>query len=228
MLPVLILRGWGSKIENWQKFIPLLEKQGYKALSPDLPGFGKEPPPQNSWSINDYAEWVRDFCEKNNLSQVFLLGHSFGGGVAVKFISQNPGIVQKLILVGAAIVRNKKEAGKVSGVMKKLSFLPFYGFFRKMVYRFFVKSDYPLEEGVMKETYLNVIGEDLTGLLSQINIPVQIVWGEKDDYTPVKNAYLIKGKIYKASSQIFPGIGHNPHREIPEKFADIVINFLEK
>ncbi|MFC1789617.1 alpha/beta fold hydrolase [Patescibacteria group bacterium] len=232
MTPILIIRGWESRIKNWQKLIILLENHGYKVYSPDLPGFGQNPPPQNPWSIDDYVGWVSDFCEKNNLSQIFLLGHSFGGGVAVKYSIKYPDKIRKLILVGSAIVRrktgHKKPIGKVARWIKKISFMPFYPFIRKFAYRFVFKSDYPFEEGIMKETYLKVISENLIGYLFQINTPTLIVWGKKDDLTPVKDANLIKEKIRGADLKILPEIGHNLHSEIPGKFADIIINFIKK
>ena len=75
MTSVLILHGWGWPISSpqWARVKELLETAGYEVFLPDLPGFGQTPSPKEPWAIDDYVEWVKNFCEKNNLSQIFLL-----------------------------------------------------------------------------------------------------------------------------------------------------------
>jgi len=233
MTDILIIRGWGSRRENWQKFISILEERDYRIFSPDLPGFGSTPSPCDPWAIDDYVDWVKDFCENNNLSQFFLLGHSFGGGVAIKYILKYPESVKKLILADVSIIRKKTKSKeglkKTASFLKKLSFLPFYNQFRKLSYKLiFRKSDYPFVQGVMKDTYLKIINEDLSGLLEKVKIPTLIVWGEKDESTPIQDAFLIKEKITGSELKTLPKICHNPHLEAPEKLAEIILKFLNK
>jgi len=231
---ILILRGWGSDYKNWQEEIEFLENQGYRIYSPDLPGFGENPSPSKPWSIDEYANWVKEFCEKQNLSRFFLLGHSFGGAVAIKFLLKHfqEFKVEKLILVDSSGVRRKtlkKEIlKKISGFAKKFFYSPIFNLHRKIFYKLFIRSDYPDTEGVMRETYLKIINEDLSDYLSRISLPTLIIWGKKDKLTPVKDAYLMKEKIIGASLEIIPDIGHNPHREAPEILKDKVLNFLKQ
>jgi len=229
--PILILRGWGSDYKNWQEEIELLENQGYEIYSPDLPGFGENFPPPKPWSIDEYVNWVKEFCEKQNLSQFFLLGHSFGGAVAIKFLSKYSQKVKKLILVDSSGIRRKtfkKEIlKKISGFVKKVSYRPLFNPIRKIFYKFFFRSDYFYTEGVMKDTYLNIINEDLSSYLSCISLPTLIIWGENDRLTPVKDAYLMKEKIAGSSLEIIPEIGHNPHREAPEKLVAAITGFIK-
>ena len=85
MTPILILHGWGSCAQNWQRVKDGLEGGGYRVYLSDLPGFGKGPALEKTWLTEDYVNWLNEYCEKNNLSQFFLIGHSFGGALAVKF-----------------------------------------------------------------------------------------------------------------------------------------------
>ncbi|PIS17268.1 MAG: hypothetical protein COT59_01545 [Candidatus Nealsonbacteria bacterium CG09_land_8_20_14_0_10_42_14] len=233
MADILILHGWGwpVSVPQWVRVKELLEKQGYKVLVPDLPGFGENPSPIKPWIISDYVEWVKDFFEKNNLSQVFLLGHSFGGSVAVKFSVKYPERVRKLILVDSAGIRKKrlkKEIQKaVAHFLNRFSFLPFYKFARKIAYRtLFKTSDYLLAEGVMKETYLNVIKEDISEIFSQIAVPTLLIWGEKDGITPLRHANFIKNQIAGAELEIIPNVRHNPQKEAPEILAEKIVRFI--
>ncbi|MDO8559230.1 MAG: alpha/beta hydrolase [bacterium] len=229
---ILILHGWGSCAKNWANVKELLENKGLKVFVPDLPGFGENPPPDRPWSIDDYVEWVRDFCEKNNLSNFFLAGHSFGGGIAAKYASRYTENIEKLFLVASAIVRRKtfkKEAFKrLAKILNKFSALPYYDLFRRAFYKIVVKSDYlSAKNANMRETYLKVIGEDLSSCLSNISTPTIIIWGEKDEDTLLKDAYLIKEKISGAVLETISGIGHSPHLESPEILAEKIIKFIK-
>lgn len=231
MNTVLILHGWGSCAKNWSRVKDILENQGLKVYVPDLPGFGENPAPSQPWTIDDYVDWVRNFCEKNNLSQFFLLGHSFGGSVAIKFSLKYPEKIKKMFLVASAGIRRKtikKEIfKKIANFLKKFSFLPLYSLLRKIFYKVIIrKSDYLYTQDTMKETYLRVINEDLSNHLSQISVKTIIIWGQKDKTTPLKDAYLMKEKIPGANLEIIPNIKHNPQTEAPEILAEKIIQFI--
>jgi len=232
MKNLLILHGWGSRAENWSRVKELLERKGYKVFVPDLPGFGENPPLSRAWSIDDYVEWVSDFCEKNNLSQFFLLGHSFGGAVAVKFSLKYPEKVKKMFLVASSGIRRKtikKEIfKKIANFLKFFSFLPFYFPIRKIFYKIIIqKSDYPYTKGIMKETYLKIVNEDISFCFSEVSVPTIIIWGDKDDVLPVKNAYFINQKIKNSNLVIVVGANHDLERKVPEILVEKILNFIK-
>jgi len=205
---------------------------------PDLPGFGENPPPEKPWSIDDYVNWVKNYIEK--LSQTrgepvepfFLLGHSFGGSVAIKFSLKYPENIKKIFLVASAGIRRKTIK---KGIMRKttkflriFSFLPFYSLLRKVFYRIIIpKSDYPYAQGVMKETYLKVVDEDLSNYFSGISVSTVIIWGEKDDVFSIKNAYFMNREIKNSNLVIIPKADHDLERKVPEILAEKIIQFLE-
>ncbi|MFC1663938.1 alpha/beta fold hydrolase [Patescibacteria group bacterium] len=233
MKNILILHGWGSSKKKWQKVKEILSGHGLKVVIPDFPGFGENPSSSQPWSVDDYVEWVRIFCEKENLSQFFLLGHSFGGRIAIKFAVKYPEKISGLILCGAPAIKDELEikyllAKALAKFFPKLSFLPFYQFFRKIFYKYFLrKTDYLKLEGIMKETYKKVIAEDLVLYLPQIKTKTLILWGKKDNFVSVKLAFLIEDKIPNSKLMIFPKVGHNLHSEAPEKLSETLLKFLE-
>lgn len=234
MTPILILHGWGWPISSpqWARVKKLLEDKGYDVFVPDLPGFGTTPAPSKPWTLSDYVEWVKDFCGKQNLSQFVLVGHSFGGSVSTKFSIKYPELVKKLILVDSAGIRHKrlkKEIQKkVAHFLNKFSFLPLYGLARKIAYRtLFRHSDYLLTEGVMKETYLKAIGEDISNIFSEITAPTLLIWGENDRITPMDHALFMKKNISNAKLEVIAGVRHNPHKEAPEILTEKIIKFIE-
>jgi len=209
-----------------------LERSGYCVLVPDLPGFGNALKLSKPWTIDDYVAWVNNFCERNNLSQVFLVGHSFGGSIATKFAVKYSQKIKKLILVDSAGIRKKrfkKEVQKaVAHFLNNFSFLPFYGLVRKIAYRFLFRySDYLLTEGVMKETYLKVIGEDISDVFSHVAVSTLLVWGGKDDITPLRHAQFINKSIQQSQLEIIPGVRHNPHKEAPDILVKKVLDFIK-
>ena len=95
--------------------------------------------------------------------------------------------------------------------------MPYYLLVRKAFYKFIIKkSDYIYTKGIMKETYLKIISEDLSCHLSFIKVPTVIIWGDKDESTPVKNAYFINQKIKNSKLVIISGAGHNLNQKEPE------------
>jgi len=224
----LILHGWGSRAEKWRAVGELLTKKGYRVIIPDLPGFGKSDEPATPWNLDSYCDFIEEFVKALALTNFFLLGHSFGGALAVKCSLKFSGKIDKLFLVGAACFRSKDIRKRlfyiIAKVLKIFSFFPGYQFFRKGFYKFIIRqSDYPYTDGVMKDIYLKIIKEDLSDTLSLVKVPTMIIWGEKDDVVPLKNAYLINRKIKNSQLVIIPKGDHYLEQKLPEKLSEIIL-----
>jgi pimeloyl-ACP methyl ester carboxylesterase len=235
--PLLILHGWGSSHYSWAKVQAILADKGYQVIVPDLPGFGDSPAPQNPQTVGDYSDFVLKLVEKINLSSFYLLGHSFGGRVAIKFTRQNPQRVKKLILCDAAGIKmeldSKAKAVFVlirwaNVIFSRRIFSQFKKIARNILYFFLRHKDYVRTQGIMKETFKLVIAEDLLPELPDIKNKTLIVWGQKDSLVPLKVAYILKEKIVNSELKVFLGIRHNPHREIPEELSETIDQFLKQ
>ncbi len=241
MANIVILHGWGSNSLRWQKVKELLEEKGIETLVFDLPGFGNTPSPEQPWGRADYINWIFQKVKEKNWQKFILLGHSFGGGLAAK-IAANPaayknyGQIEKLILCTPAIIRRKsiksylfyylaflgKKIFSLPGI-KKLSPLA-----EKLIYKLAGSRDYYLADRTMKEVMKKIWKEeDLMLLLDKIKIPALIVWGEKDDILPLKDAYIIKDKITGSKVKVISEARHSPHKEAPDELAEIIIDFVQ-
>ena len=228
----LILHGWGSNSDRWQEIGQSLSEKGFKVIIPDMPGFGKSETPKTPWNFNNYVSFAEEFTKNLNLQNFYLLGHSFGGAVAVKIAIDVPQKINELFLVACSCIRKrtalKKVLAKISKVVKLFAFLPFYSLIRKAFYKFMIrKSDYVYTKGIMRETYLKVISEDLSWHLSFIKVPTVIIWGDKDESTPVENAYFINQKISDSKLIIIPDAGHDLNRKMPEALVKEVLDNLK-
>lgn len=114
-----------------------------------------------------------------------------------------------------------------SKILKVFSFLPFYPLFKKAFYKYVIKrSDYPQTEGFLRETFLNVIKEDLSPYLSSIKIPTVLIWGDKDKATPLRDGKFMNGQIKNSKLEIIPGANHFLNNNHPEELSKIILNNL--
>ncbi|HOK35280.1 MAG TPA: alpha/beta hydrolase [Candidatus Pacearchaeota archaeon] len=233
---LLILHGWGSNSERWQKVKEIIEKEGIDILIPNLPGFGFTPPPEKPWGVDDYLNWVLNFLKENNWQKFNLLGHSFGGGISVRLAQTHPEMIEKLILCAPAVIRNEKPKrilffSSLGSVGKKILSLPgfkkLYPVSQKLISKIYGSKDYYAAEGVMKDTFKKVISEDLKFALEEIKAPTLILWGDKDEMLPVEHAYILHQKIKNSKLIIFPGGKHSLNIQMPEKIAESILKFLK-
>lgn len=226
--PFLILHGWGSNHERWIGIAEEISSKGFQVIVPDLPGFGKSDALSFAWNMNNYLKWLEDFVKEIKISDFYLAGHSFGGALAVKLSIKHPQDVQKLFLISAASVRKKTNGKKalknIAHIVKRLSFLPFYDIFRKAFYKFIIRrSDYPYVDGLMKDTFKNVISEDLAQFTGFIRVPTIIIWGDKDKSTPFEDAQFMNNKIKNSKLVVINGAGHALNKECPEVLANKIL-----
>ncbi|MBZ9577616.1 alpha/beta hydrolase [Patescibacteria group bacterium] len=226
--PLLILHGWGSRSDNWQRVGELLAQKGIKVIIPDLPGFGRSQKPSIAWGLDEYCEFLQELVEFLNLERFYLLGHSFGGALAVKYSLKFPEKIEKLFLVNAACFRRKTPKKRFLYILSKIfpSCFLSSSLLRRAFYRFIVKSDYPSVNGLMKEIYLKIIKQDLSDILSQVQVSTTIIWGEKDNITPIKDAHLINKKIKDSKLEIISNVNHDLNLKNPEELSKTIIKNL--
>jgi len=235
--PILILHGWGSSSWSFKKVQEILSRNGFKVFIPDLPGFGESDAPNYAWGVEDYSEFISVLAEELNLSKFFLLGHSFGGRISIKFVNKYSEKVKSLVLVGSAGLKTKidpktKMIYRFSNFGKKIFskkiFRLFKNFAKKIFYFVLRHRDYVKAQGVMRDIMKKVLKEDLLPELSIIKVKTLLIWGEEDKDVPVECAHIFHENIKDSELKIFPNIGHSPHKEIQEEFSKTIINFFKE
>jgi len=231
---IIILHGWQSKIKRWQSFREKLAKY-FKVYLPVMPGFGDKKLSQ-PLMLDDYISWLKDYLNKNKIYRPVIIGHSFGGRVAIRFIAEG-NECDKLILIAAAGIKPpigiKQIVGLILAKLGKLIFcLPLVSVLKNparwLLYTFLREKDYYLADENLKETMKNILKIDLTPQLTKINIPTLIMWGRQDKATPVANGYLMKQKITNAQLKIWDEGSHALPFEKTEEIVKIIINFCRQ
>ena len=234
--PIIILHGWGISGEKYGKVVQLFKKEGYDVFSPDLPGFGNELLSKNAMSVDDYAGFTFEFLKKHKLKRVYLIGHSFGGRVAIKFSVKYPQMVKGLILTGAPGIKHKLRLHKriimyVAVIFGELfKFRPFLSvkdFIRKGLYFMIGEWDY-YKAGDLRETFKKTIAEDLKQYLPALSMPTLLLWGENDRVIPLSDGKKIQKLIPKSTLVTIENAGHKVPYEQPEKFFHETKRFIEK
>ncbi len=203
---LVILHGWASKIGRWYKVQTRLQKQGFQVFLPTLPGFGDNKLTK-PWKLDDYIDWLKQYLSSQKLEEYILLGHSFGGSLALKLASERPQGLEKLILVNSSGVRKrftlKKMIFLALAKIGKLFFLiPPFCFLKKpasfLLYTLAREKDYFKADPVMKKTLHQVVNDDLTGELKKIQTPTLLLWGKQDKETPLGQGQLMNQKIQQS------------------------------
>lgn len=241
--PILILHGWatGGKGTKYDAIRESFEKKGHKVYLPDLPGFGSNTLKKDEFFFEDYVLFVKDtilsITKTTEKKKVILLGHSFGGRIAIRVSSLYPELVEKLILTGASGIPRplpslkKKLVYVVTKITKPIFLLPpmavFYKFFRKLIYYSIGEMDY-YKAGSLAQTFKNTYKVSIAGDLEKIHLPTLIVWGEKDTITPLIDGKYMHAHIAKSELVVVPNATHKLPYEEPDEFSRIVLEFINK
>ncbi|MBU0596920.1 alpha/beta hydrolase [Patescibacteria group bacterium] len=231
---LIILPGWGGSHETWADFVELAKKEFSEVRVIDLPCFGDEPCPTKVWGVEDYSEFVKS--KISNQKSAIILGHSFGGAVATRVVFDNPNIVDKLILSGAAIYRPKKPIrrlffGLIAMTGKYLFRLPIIEKFdvwgKKILYKATGSTDYNETAGIKREIFKKIIREDRSELLHKIKIPTLVTWGTKDSFVPIRYGKKICESIPDCKMKVFKNGKHGLHIQMPKEFLNAIIDFAK-
>lgn len=223
---ILILHGWGRSSADWQVVANQLAKN-QKIILLDLPGFGNSTiVPNQIWGIFEYVYLVEKFIQKLKLKNIILMGHSFGGEIALTMVAQNPRALKKLILVDSAGVDRADFLTKVKIKIFKIGkALPLPASLYETFIRRFGSQTYA-SAGKLRESFKKIENQDISPLIPRIKIPTLIIWGEKDNILAVKWGQKMHKLLKSSTLRIVWGAGHHPHLEKPDKFLEIVEEFL--
>lgn len=234
--PVILLHGWGANSDSLYPIYNYL-KNNYYVINLDLPGFGRSDIPLNSLNGEDYKNIILKFINYLNLKNYTIIGHSFGGRIGIRIAKENPTELKSLILIDSAGIREKKKVKqKISEstfkLLKKLVLKIIKGKnqekFLDKLRNIFGSTDYKSQKGVMRETLVKIVNEDLTSYLKDIINETLIIWGENDKELPVKHAYIMNNLIKNSKLVIIQNAGHFPFLDNLIKVLNSIESFLEE
>ncbi|MCX4834803.1 alpha/beta hydrolase [Streptomyces sp. NBC_00006] len=252
---VLLIHGVGASSAHWEDCFAALARR-HTVIAPDLLGHGDSAKPRADYSVAAYANGLRDLLGVLGVERVTLVGHSFGGGVAMQFAYQFPERVDRLVLISTGGVGRQVtpvlRAATLPGAGLALGLLKVPG--AQLSIAAFVRALQLLDTG------LGVDAVDLVNLVDALpdqnsrnaftrtlravvdwrgqvvtmldrcylaqGIPTLLVWGDRDSVLPVDHAHTAHLAMPGSRLEIFPGAGHFPHHADPARFVRLLQEFI--
>ena len=212
---LIVLHGWGSN-KNLMKtsFSPFMS--GFRHIYIDLPGFGNSTCSLPLDTV-DVARIVELFMIQINACKDIILGHSFGGKVALLL---EPKV---LVLVGSAGIFIDKPI-KIKAKIALYKIIKFFGFskFRSL----FVAEDAKSLSEPMYQTFKNVVDEDFKDEFSKYSGKALLCWGKDDTATPLSSAEKINELIKDSTLNIYDGDHYFFMDEAEEVSKEVESTFL--
>ena len=227
--PIILLHGWGQSIKTFSYLRKKLSSS-HTVYSINLPGFGQSEEPFNFYTLQDYKNLLYEFVKDNNIISPVVIGHSFGGRIALKYATEDVNI-KKLILISSAGVKpHDKFKSKCKIFIYKLK-KKYFKITKNIVrYNLLVENsgsyDYKNASPVMKKTLISVVNTYLDKELKNIKCPTLLIWGKNDTVTPVKDAYKIKRKIKHAKLILIEGAGHFSYLDSKRYVSKLISDYI--
>ena len=225
-VPIVYLHGWGRSRRDFAAVAS--QRPG---MSPDLPGFGSSVQPPEAMGSSGYATVVLEaITEWTGSDRVLLVGHSFGGRVALQIAATAPHSVSGLIIAGTPLFRNhtSRKPPLWYRTIRKLNKLGLASDGRlDSARKKYGSADYLAATGVMREIFVKVVNESYETELAEVRCPTAFAWGRSDTAAPIEDARRAH-KIVNGSILQERDCGHDIHLEHPELFVEMIDRFVRR
>ncbi len=227
---VILLHGWGQNIEM-MAYIATFLKDHFKVYVMDLPGFGESEEPNEAFGIPEYSTWLKHFNDHFHIEEPILIGHSFGARIAFDYAYRYP--VRRMCLTGAAGLRPKRtlawyiktytyKLGK-----KILSIGPFKVYLKKLQDNM-GSEDYKNASETMRRVLVKTVNYDVRDLLPKIDTETLLVFGDKDEATPLWMGKEIERLMPDCALVVFENDDHYAYFHQYKRFDLVLDAFLKR
>lgn len=219
---VVLMHGWGMNKKCFEKLVPLINNN-QKVLSLDFFGFGKSSEPIDYFDTYEYAYYVFVLLKKLKINDVVLVGHSFGGRIAIILSSIFKINVSSLILASSAGINKFNIIKQIKLLRYKFfKFLVKHEVINKKYLERFGSSDYKKANFTLKKVFVKVVNQDLRFLLDKIDATCALIWDKKDRETPYSICRVLNKKIKNSQILKFSSGGHFAFLYNINKFANVI------
>ena len=253
--PILLLHGFAASSYTWHALVPELAKK-YRVIAIDLRGFGaSEKPLDDRYSIQDQADAVSAFIEQENLRDLTVTGHSYGGGIALLLALKDREAakprIRNMVLIdtmayrqpvpiffrlvqvpmvgdlGMALVPPEVQASQ--GL--RLAYYNKDKISEQDVAEYAHTLDSPAAKHALMKTIEKIVPDNIDELASRyktIKIPTLIVWCQQDKVVPVTMGLRLREEMPSSELALFTECGHMPQEEKPEETVAAIQAFFKK
>jgi pimeloyl-ACP methyl ester carboxylesterase len=251
---VLLLHGLGCDHTTWTPVIEMLSRR-YTVIAPDFLGHGESDKPRADYSLGGYANGMSDLLTLLGIDKVTVVGHSFGGGVAMQFAYQFPERTERMVLVASGGLGREItpaiRAVTLPGFHQVIGFVTLPGVrhltkaaLHRLAHTTPAARDLaevaeiieswkdPRARRATRHLVRNVV--DLRGQIVTMrdrayrteHMPMCVIWGTHDAVIPVRHAGVASELAPTATVEVIANAGHFPHKDHPERFVKILDDFI--
>lgn len=252
---VVLVHGMAGSSATWQHVMPALAER-YTVVALDLLGHGESAKPPGDYSLGAHASLIRDLLNALGHERATCIGQSLGGGIVLQFAYQFPERCERIVLVGSGGLGSEVHAvlraltapfaeplfsvvcnGTIRNTVAKLGgVLGRWGLRLSPAGQEMWRSYASLAEGPERRAFFRTLRSvvDLGGqaihagdrLYLAAHMPTMIIWGDRDPFIPHHHGSATHAVMSGSRLEIFPGSGHYPHCEDPERFVAVVHDFM--
>ncbi|MGZ4689587.1 MAG: alpha/beta fold hydrolase [Acidimicrobiia bacterium] len=253
---VVLIHGMAGSSVTWEPVLDDLTRR-YTVIAPDLPGHGESDKPRGDYSLGAHASSIRDLLMALGHERATVVGQSFGGGVAMQLAYQHPERCERLVLVASGGLGQEvalllraltlpgaehlmpiacngriRDAGTaVTGLLDRIGLRPVPAVAEMW------RSYASLSDGSTREAFQHTLRSvvDMHGqrvsatdkLYLAAAVPTLIVWGDRDPIIPIQHGIDAHEMIAGSRFELFEGAGHFPHCEQPDRFVEVLVDFVD-
>lgn len=242
---VIMIHGFGSSLQTFAGWAESLKSE-FRIVSIDLPGSGlSRPDSETDYSDERTIALIKDIMDQLGIRRATLAGNSIGGRISWRFAGTHPDRVEKLVLIAPdGFASDGFEYGKapdipaMTNIMKV--FLPRYLIEENlspahgdpstltpdMVTRYHDNLIGPGTRQAVIDRLRQTVLIDPVPILKTIDVPVLLLWGEKDSLIPASHALDYSNVLSDSRTVVLPELGHVPQEEDPATSLKPVRAFL--
>jgi pimeloyl-ACP methyl ester carboxylesterase len=252
---LMLVHGMAGSSKTWRHVMPALAKR-FRVLAPDLLGQGDSDKPRGEYSLGVHANTLRDLLDALGHERATVVGQSLGGGVAMQFVDQFPDRCERLVLVDSGGLGREvtfylrmltvpgfesvfplfcsprvRDAGHLVATWLGRAGVRFTPASQE-IWRSYASLATAENRRAFFRSLRDVIElsgqavSALSRLYRVAQLPTLIVWGAQDPFIPVRHAVAAHEAIPGSRLEIFDGVGHYPHCEAPERFVEVLVDFI--
>ena len=244
---VLLVHGWPQSSYMWRGVLAPLAGAGFRAVAPDLPGFGDSPvDPPHTWERQ--VEALETFRRAEGLDRVTLVVHDWGGLIGLRWACDHPEAVERLVISDTGffpdgkwhgLARSLRTPGEGEQIVD--------GMTREGLGHVLAQASTGIDDAAADEYFRAFADPDrrrgtlelyrsgdleklapYEGRLAALGVPTLLLWGADDPFAPVAGAHRLHKEIPGSELVVLDGAGHFVVEDAPDRYTAALLDFLER
>lgn len=231
-IPVVFVHGLGESYETWKPQIEFFPKHGFEVIALDLRGHGDSEIPRERVTMEGFATDVETVLDAEGVSRAAMVGYSMGALVLLTLYKRAPQRFEKLVLEATAPEYPPAMTELLENMSMHEIALQVAEFavsptapqeLKRDIYRIISRTD----KRVYIQSAETATERSYRDIMASLEVPTLLISGELDYISPPEVVEEMSQLIRDSQKVVLRGVGHMPHRESPDEYNRILLEFLK-